>query len=57
LTHAPEHAFVVLRELESLTHLEQLAVTLGGYQQLISHLGELSRQHLAYVNRLLRDHL
>ncbi len=56
LIHAPEHAFVVLKELESLTTLEQLAVTLGGYEQLISHLPP-AQGHLAYIKQLLREHL
>jgi hypothetical protein len=57
LTHAPEHAFVALKELESLPNLEALAVTLGGYQQLISHLGAVSQEHTAYIKQLLHDHM
>ncbi len=57
LINAPEHAFVVLKEVESLTTLEQLAVMLGGYEQLISHLGTPAFEHLAYLNKLLREHL
>jgi hypothetical protein len=57
LINAPEHAFLVLKELESLSSLEQLAVTLGGYEQLVSHLGELSHQHLTHIRQLLREHI
>jgi hypothetical protein len=57
LTHAPEHSFLVLKELESLTNLEQLAVTLGGYEQLISHLGPLAQEHLLLIKQILRDNM
>jgi hypothetical protein len=57
LTHAPEHSFMVLKELESLTNLEQLAVTLGGYEQLISHLGPLAQEHLLPIKQILRDNM
>jgi hypothetical protein len=54
LAHAPEHSFLVLKELESLSSLEQLAVTLGGYEQLISHLGPLAHDHLVLVKQIIR---
>jgi hypothetical protein len=57
LTHAPEHSFLVLKELESLTNLEQLAVTLGGYEQLISHLGPVGQEHLLLIKQILRDNM
>jgi hypothetical protein len=57
LTHAPEHSFLVLKELESLTNLEQLAVTLGGYTQLISHLGPIAQEHLLLIKQILRDNM
>jgi hypothetical protein len=57
LTHAPEHSFLVLKELESLTNLEQLAVTLGGYEQLITHLGPLAQEHLLLIKQILRDNM
>lgn len=57
LTHAPEHSFLVLKELESLTNLEQLAVTLGGYEQLVAHLGPLAQEHLLLIKQILRDNL
>jgi hypothetical protein len=57
LTYAPEHSFMVLKELEDLTNLEQLAVTLGGYEMIVSHLGPIAREHLLLVKQILRDNL
>jgi hypothetical protein len=57
LANAPEHSFMVLKELEQLTNLEQLAVTLGGYEQLVRHLGAPAQEHLNLIKALLRDHL
>jgi hypothetical protein len=57
LTNAPEHSFVILKELEQITQLEQLAVTLGGYEQLISHLGASAQEHLGIIKALLREHM
>jgi hypothetical protein len=57
LTHAPEHSFMVLKELEQLSNLEQLAVTLGGYEQLIVHVGAPAQEHLLLLKQLLREHL
>jgi hypothetical protein len=55
LTYAPEHSFLVLKELEQLTNLEQLAVTLGGYEQLISHVGPRAQEHISQIKHLLHD--
>lgn len=57
LTHTPEHSFMVLKELEQISNLEQLAVTLGGYEQLIAHTGSVAQTHLNMVKSLLRAHL
>jgi hypothetical protein len=57
LTNAPEHSFLILKELEQITQLEQLAVTLGGYEQLISHLGAPAQEHLGLIKGLLRDYM
>jgi hypothetical protein len=57
LTHMPEQAFQILKELEEVTSLEMLAVLLSGYEQMISHLGEPGAQHLAHVKKILRDNL
>lgn len=57
LVNAPEQAFVVLKELDQITQLEQLAVTLGGYEQLISHLGAPAQEHLGLIKNLLREHM
>jgi hypothetical protein len=57
LTYAPEQSFMVLKELEELTDLEQLAVTLGGYEMLMAHLGPIAQEHILLVKQILRDSL
>jgi hypothetical protein len=57
LVHAPEQAFTVLKELDQITQLDQLAVTLGGYEQLIGHVGAPAQEHLALIKNLLREHM
>ncbi len=57
LTNAPEHSYTILKELDQITQLEQLAVTLGGYEQLISHLGALAQDHLGQIKGLLRQYM
>ena len=57
LTHLPEQSFGLLKELEALTSLEQLAATLGGYEQVVSQVGAASRDHLAQLKQILREHL
>lgn len=57
LTNAPEHSFVILKELDQISQLEQLAVTLGGYEQLIGHLGVPAQEHLGLIKGLLRDYM
>jgi hypothetical protein len=55
LTHTPQHSFVILNELESITSLEQLAVLLGGYELMIRDAGEPADQHLSYIRRVLKE--
>lgn len=57
LTHLPGQSFTLLKELEALTSLEQLAATLGGYEQVVSQVGAASRGHLAQLKQILREHL
>jgi DNA-binding MarR family transcriptional regulator len=57
LTHAPEQSFQILKEIEEISSLEILAATLGGYEQMISHLGENSTQHMRHIKSTLRDNL
>lgn len=57
LLYAPEHSFVILKELEQMNNLEQLAVTLGGYDQMISHLGAPATDHITMIKKLLRLYL
>ena len=57
LSYIPEQSFQILKELEEVTSLDMLAVLLSGYQQLVSHLGEPSMQHLDQIKQILRDNL
>lgn len=57
LLYAPEHSFVILKELEQMHNLEQLAVTLGGYEQMIGHLGAPAVDHVTMIKKLLRLYL
>ena len=57
LTHLPDQSFQILKEIEEITSLELLAVTLGGYEQLVSVVGEPSVQHLKTIKQALRDNL
>lgn len=57
LMHLPNQSFQILKEIEDITSLELLAVTLGGYEQMVRHLGEPAVQHIRYIKQILRDHL
>jgi hypothetical protein len=57
LTYAPEQSFMVLKELEELTDLDQLAVALGGYEMLMGHLGPVAQEHLLLIKQILRESL
>jgi hypothetical protein len=57
LTHVPDQSFLLLKEIEEITSMELLAVTLGGYAQMISHLGTPSVEHVKYIKRVLQDNL
>ena len=57
LTHLPDQSFQILKEIEEITSLELLAVTLGGYEQLVAVVGEPSVQHLKSIKQALRDNL
>jgi hypothetical protein len=57
LTHLPGTAVSLLAELEALTSLEQLAVTLGGYEQLVSSAGPASVDHVREIKEILRNNI
>ena len=57
LTHLPDQSFQILKEIEEITSLELLAVTLGGYEQMVAVVGEPSVQHLKAIKQVLRDNL
>jgi hypothetical protein len=57
LIHLPDQSFQVLKEIEEITSLEVLAATLGGYEQMVSHLGAAGADHLRQVKSVLRDNL
>lgn len=57
LTHLPEQSFQILKEIEEITTLELLAVTLGGYEQMVASVGEPSVHHLRSIKQTLRENL
>lgn len=57
LTHIPDQSFSLLKEIEEITSFEQLAATLGGYQQMVAHLGEASDRHLLVIKQAIRENL
>lgn len=57
LTHLPDQSFQILKEIEEITSLELLAVTLGGYEQMVAVVGEPGVQHLKMIKQVLRDNL
>lgn len=57
LVHVPEQSFHILKEIDDITSLEILAATIGGYEQMISHLGSVSSEHLRFLKTTLRDNL
>ncbi len=57
LTYLPGQSFQILKEIEEITSLELLAVTLGGYEQMVASAGEPSVQHLKSIKKTLRENL
>lgn len=57
LTHLPGQSFQILKEIEEISSLELLAVTLGGYEQMVASVGEASVQHLKNIKHALRNNL
>jgi hypothetical protein len=57
LTHIPVDSLGILKELESLESLEQLGATLGGYEQVIVHVGPATQDHLSQIRQILREYL
>lgn len=57
LTHMPDQSFSLLKEIEEITSIELLAVTLGGYEQMVSHLGQAGDAHLKQIKQVLRENL
>ena len=57
LTHMPDQSFVLLKEIEEIASMEMLAATLGGYEQMVSHLGQAGEAHLQVIRQAVREHL
>ena len=57
LTYLPEQSFEVLKEIEEITSLEVLAATLGGYEQMVSPVGQPGAEHLRMIKQTLRENL
>ena len=56
-TYLPDQSVQILKEIEEITSLELLAVTLGGYEQMVASAGEPSVQHLKSIKKSLRENL
>ena len=56
LEHLPQDAPQILDNLSRMNSLELLAVSLGGYEQLVGHLGLVADQHVNEIQKILRDH-
>jgi len=57
LTHMPDQSFGLLKEIEEITSIELLAVTLGGYAQMVSHLGPAGDVHLKHIKRVVSENM
>lgn len=56
-TYLPDQSVQILKEIEEITSLELLAVTLGGYEQMVASAGEPSVQHLKSIKKSLWENL
>ena len=54
--HLPHDAPQILENLAQMNSLELLAVSLGGYEQMVGHLGTVADQHVKALQEVLRDH-
>ena len=52
----PQDAPQILDNLSQMNSLELLAVSLGGYAQMVGHLGPAADQHVEELRNLLYDH-
>ena len=55
LAHVPDQAFSILSELDQVTDLEQLAIVLGGYEQMVASAGPVAIEHVARIKQTLRE--
>jgi hypothetical protein len=55
LAHVPDQAFSILSELEQVTDLEQLAIILGGYEQMVASAGSVAQEHVAHIKQIMRE--
>ena len=54
--HLPHDAPQILDNLSQMNSLELLAVSLGGYEQMVGHLGPVADQHVDELRKILHDH-
>jgi hypothetical protein len=55
LAQVPQHAFVILSELDDITSMEQLAVMLGGYELMVREAGPSAQSHVAQLRDVMRE--
>ena len=55
LAHVPAQAFSILKELEEVDDLDQLAIVLGGYEQMIEPAGPVAKEHMVHIKQIMRE--
>lgn len=55
-THVPQQASLVLPQLKQLDSLDQLAVMLGGYEQLVAVAGPAATVHISYLKATISEY-
>jgi hypothetical protein len=57
LSHLPAQAADISEQLHQINDLEMLAVMLGGYEGMVSHLGQAATEHLVDIKRIVYRNL
>lgn len=55
LLYVPQHSFVILKEIEGISSMEQIAVLLGGYELMVKEAGPITPEHVSQVRRSLQQ--
>lgn len=55
LTHMPQDAFTILKDIESVQSKNELTVVLAAYWQFIQSTGDLGSEHMRLLKQLIHD--